>query len=199
MYTCGDNPRHYAVAMNKFDFQLLYEDYFGGVVGFSTAQYENVNGCSNIYFGWGGEDDDLLVRVRQKNYTMVRYDVKTARYDMISHHRDKGNEENPLRIALLKDAFRRQDSEGLRTTKYRVSKYRQERIYTWINVSLNRSDILQTAPSYTLTLIIMELHKAMLRSSKHNKAKHETKKIIHQKVNPPPSIFLQLHRSHSES
>uniref|UniRef100_A0A0B7AJP8 Galactosyltransferase C-terminal domain-containing protein n=1 Tax=Arion vulgaris TaxID=1028688 RepID=A0A0B7AJP8_9EUPU len=164
MYTCGDNPRHYAVAMNKFDFQLLYEDYFGGVVGFSTAQYENVNGCSNIYFGWGGEDDDLLVR-----------------------------------IALLKDAFRRQDSEGLRTTKYRVSKYRQERIYTWINVSLNRSDILQTAPSYTLTLIIMELHKAMLRSSKHNKAKHETKKIIHQKVNPPPSIFLQLHRSHSES
>lgn len=32
----------------------------------NSAQFDNVNGLSNIYWGWGGEDDDLSVRVKSK-------------------------------------------------------------------------------------------------------------------------------------
>ncbi|CAG5115456.1 unnamed protein product, partial [Candidula unifasciata] len=65
LYRCGDNPRHFPVSIKRHgqrDAKKMYDDYFGGVVALTTRQYTDVNGNSNLYFGWGGEDDDLLLR-----------------------------------------------------------------------------------------------------------------------------------------
>lgn len=40
----------------------MYANHFGGVAAFSRAQYLKVNGHSNMYLGWGGEDDNLNYR-----------------------------------------------------------------------------------------------------------------------------------------
>lgn len=56
-----------------------------------------VNGYSNQFFGWGGEDDDFSERCREKGLKIVRYPAAVARYKMISHGRDSGNEVNPRR------------------------------------------------------------------------------------------------------
>eukprot|EP00929_Paragymnodinium_shiwhaense_P071647 TRINITY_DN36400_c0_g1_i1.p1 TRINITY_DN36400_c0_g1~~TRINITY_DN36400_c0_g1_i1.p1 ORF type:complete len:975 (-),score=197.42 TRINITY_DN36400_c0_g1_i1:1004-3928(-) len=44
-----------------------YQTNVGGVVSLSPAHWLRINGFSNQYEGWGGEDDDLYERLRQNN------------------------------------------------------------------------------------------------------------------------------------
>jgi hypothetical protein len=62
IYSCPDAPRHLSSAVSTFKYKLPYNDLFGGVTSFSKEQFKIVNGFSNLFFGWGGEDDDLYNR-----------------------------------------------------------------------------------------------------------------------------------------
>ena len=42
--------------------RTLFDEYFGGVTAFPSNLFRQINGYSNEYFGWGFEDDDLLLR-----------------------------------------------------------------------------------------------------------------------------------------
>lgn len=46
--------------------------YYGGVSLFSKESFENINGFSNDFYGWGAEDDDLLKRVTSKDYPLKK-------------------------------------------------------------------------------------------------------------------------------
>ncbi|XP_052077943.1 beta-1,4-galactosyltransferase 6-like [Mytilus californianus] len=61
-YVCSDNPIHMSVKVEQFGYRLLYEELAGGIITFSKEQFEKINGFSNQFFGWGGEDDDLYRR-----------------------------------------------------------------------------------------------------------------------------------------
>ena len=37
-------------------------DYFGGVAAWGGADFEAINGFPNNYWGWGGEDDEMMRR-----------------------------------------------------------------------------------------------------------------------------------------
>jgi hypothetical protein len=63
-----DNPQHIAVRISQSDYQLKYEEYFGGAVLFSKEQVERTNGYSNDYWDWGMEDDDLFWRCVMEGY-----------------------------------------------------------------------------------------------------------------------------------
>jgi hypothetical protein len=64
----NDNPQHIAVRISQSDYQLKYEEYFGGAVVFSKEQVEKTNGYSNDYWDWGMEDDDLFWRCVKEGY-----------------------------------------------------------------------------------------------------------------------------------
>lgn len=42
--------------------RLPYQALFGGVTALSREHFYALNGYSNKYFGWGGEDDDMAAR-----------------------------------------------------------------------------------------------------------------------------------------
>lgn len=50
------------LTFSLLSFRLRYSGYFGGVTALSREQFFKVNGFSNNYWGWGGEDDDLRLR-----------------------------------------------------------------------------------------------------------------------------------------
>jgi hypothetical protein len=63
-YSYSDKPLHLATNFKSpKDFQrTLFDEYFGGVTMFPIELFEQINGYSNEYWGWGYEDDDLLFR-----------------------------------------------------------------------------------------------------------------------------------------
>jgi beta-1,4-galactosyltransferase 1 len=68
-----ENPRHIATNISQMNYQLKYEEYFGGAIVFSKEQVERTNGYSNDYWDWGMEDDDLFWRCVLEGYTEKTY------------------------------------------------------------------------------------------------------------------------------
>ena len=65
--------------MDTLNYKLLYGALFGGVVSLSAKDYAAVNGFSNQFWGWGGEDDDFGNRVIARDLRIVRYAPEIAR------------------------------------------------------------------------------------------------------------------------
>ncbi len=43
-------------------YRLAYQELVGGVLNMRTEHFQRVNGYSNLYWGWGAEDDDMAYR-----------------------------------------------------------------------------------------------------------------------------------------
>ena len=68
-----EKPRHIATQISQMDYELKYEEYFGGAILFSKEQVERTNGYSNDYWDWGMEDDDLFWRCVLEGYADDTY------------------------------------------------------------------------------------------------------------------------------
>ncbi|XP_029698854.1 beta-1,4-galactosyltransferase 1-like [Takifugu rubripes] len=135
-YRCFESPRHLSVAIDKFNFQLPYNTIFGGVSSFSKQQFLTVNGYSNTYWGWGGEDDDMYKRIIFHGMSINRPDHMTGKYKMIKHDRDDHNADNPERLDKLSHTRETMDKDGINTLNYTVKDIVKDRMYTFINVDI---------------------------------------------------------------
>ncbi|XP_060606418.1 uncharacterized protein LOC132758734 isoform X2 [Ruditapes philippinarum] len=147
LYTCPQFPRHMSVAIDRLQYKLPYAQIFGGVSAISTEQFRNINGFSNIFFGWGGEDDDMYRRILYSNLTVIRYSPEVARYKMLIHVKENGNSD---RFMLLRTVKARQKTDGITSLKYKVEKMELTSLYTWILVSVNETEIIDAEPIHKL-------------------------------------------------
>lgn len=65
-YSYSDKPIHLATNLitESQEEKEIFDEYFGGVTMFPVEAFERINGYSNIYWGWGYEDTDLLYRCK---------------------------------------------------------------------------------------------------------------------------------------
>ncbi|MBN3271240.1 B4GT3 galactosyltransferase, partial [Polyodon spathula] len=136
LYTCDKYPKHASIAMDKFRYKLPYKTYFGGVSALTPEQYMKINGFPNNYWGWGGEDDDIAIRVALSGMLISRPSIQVGRYKMIKHEHDKGNEENPKRFNLLAKTRRTWKQDGMNTMEYIVLSKELRPLYTNITVDI---------------------------------------------------------------
>ena len=66
-YTDCASPIQLCSEIDSFQNSFPYATSAGGVVSASHADWMKINGMSNRFVGWGGEDDELFFRLRDNN------------------------------------------------------------------------------------------------------------------------------------
>ncbi|KAI8126998.1 hypothetical protein FF38_08662 [Lucilia cuprina] len=137
LYNCPRQPRHMSVAIDKFNYKLPYRTIFGGVSAMTREHFLTVNGFSNSYFGWGGEDDDMSNRLRNANLFIARYPINIARYMMLKHQKEKAN---PKRYENLVNGINKIGNDGLNSIKYDIYSYKSYPTFSWYYAELKISE-----------------------------------------------------------
>ncbi|GLG94437.1 Beta-1,4-galactosyltransferase [Gryllus bimaculatus] len=133
LYTCPEQPRHMSVAIDVFRYRLPYPDIFGGVSAMTKAQFQKVNGFSNMFWGWGGEDDDMSNRIKYHGFHVARYPANVARYKMLTHRKQRAN---PKRYEMLYTGRKRFKTDGLNSLRYARKELNLYHTYTRLLVEL---------------------------------------------------------------
>ncbi|OQR73103.1 beta-1 [Tropilaelaps mercedesae] len=135
-YVCSSQPRHMCVGIDTFRYVVPYANIFGGVVAMQRQHVEKVNGFSNRFWGWGGEDDDLALRIRLCGLTIFRWPPHISRYTMMGHKKEMPN---PDRFALLAESEAKWRRDGLSDLRYEVLAIHRNPLFTRITVRLHRN------------------------------------------------------------
>jgi hypothetical protein len=117
-YSYVEQPTHGLHAIKHLGYKLSTHSYYGGVNYFNKEDFIKINGYSNEFWGWGGEDNDLLNRVKSKGYTLHR---KLGKYDNLLHERaPKNTPEYKKNVERITKTYN-YDSEGLNTLEYTLN------------------------------------------------------------------------------
>ncbi|KAH9591333.1 Zinc finger protein containing five transmembrane domains [Schistosoma haematobium] len=84
-YTCSIYPKHISVSVDKFQNRLPYIELIGGVLSIPLKAFLRVNGYSNLFWGWGAEDDDVYERLMINEIPVIRPDPNVAQFTMLKH------------------------------------------------------------------------------------------------------------------
>lgn len=76
-YSYSEYPIHLATGFINSE-REIFDTYFGGVTMFPVDLFEKINGYSNKYWGWGYEDDDLLLRCIKKSIKLDTLNLKNV-------------------------------------------------------------------------------------------------------------------------
>ncbi|KAL3285421.1 hypothetical protein HHI36_019523 [Cryptolaemus montrouzieri] len=113
IYACSNTPRHMSSSLDTFRYNLPYLTIFGGAVAILSEQFKTINGMSNLFEGWGGEDDDLYKRLIEHGLIPCRFCPSISKYTMLLHKKNRKTSES--RFNLLKKSTQRSKFDGLNT------------------------------------------------------------------------------------
>lgn len=131
LYACSQQPRHMCASLDEFRFNLPYSGLFGGAVAIESNVFSEINGMSNMFHGWGGEDDDLFGRLEAKQIKICRFPPKHSQYAMLLHPKEPKNKD---RIIYLRTGPLRYHLDGLNSLVFAEKEYKLHNLFTHILV-----------------------------------------------------------------
>ena len=134
VYACADQPAHLSSAVDTMAYRVPYDGIFGGVVALRASHFQLINGFSNKFFGWGGEDDDIYNRIKYRGLNITRTSAVVGRYRMLPHRKEYPNS---ARHSYLSKGSERFKTDGLNSLRYTVLKLLQQKLYTHVIVNFD--------------------------------------------------------------
>ncbi|XP_011449860.3 beta-1,4-N-acetylgalactosaminyltransferase bre-4 [Magallana gigas] len=131
LYGCVRSPMHLSRAVNTLNYKLPDKRLLGGVTAWKTKEFEQVNGWSNLFVNWGGEDDDMSYRTIANKLSIFRFRNSVARYQMLKHRRTPVN---TARHRQLKDSYTRYKIDGLSSLVYQSPRTQRYRLFTMVSI-----------------------------------------------------------------
>ena len=108
-------PTHLATRCSQFRYRLPYPTYFGGVVLFTNKDFEALNGYSNRFWGYGGEDDEMYDHVLKSGFKIER---RQCTYESLHHARNIDPVLHKANVELWEKG--RQPGDGLTECDYQI-------------------------------------------------------------------------------
>lgn len=115
-YSYPDKPYHMVTYVSQFG-GIAYPDYYGGVNIFNKEDFIKINGYSNDFWGWGGEDDDFLKRIKEYGYDLYR---RKGTYRSLSHKFNGPNHANYEGNIIKLGSTYDYQTDGLSNLKYEL-------------------------------------------------------------------------------
>lgn len=121
---------------------------FGGIVLLNKSDFLKMNGFSNRFWGWGGEDDNVILRMKAANIKPKRGDGIFRELGHDGSHRFEGNPNYTNNLRLRAEADIEHDGYRQIRGTYTIAKHRvvpnYEHVYAF--------DIVATPVDTTITL-----------------------------------------------
>ncbi|CAF2519639.1 unnamed protein product [Rotaria sp. Silwood2] len=150
-YSCESrHPKHTTTRVRQLNsthrYARYYEFLIGGVLLLTLDMYKSVNGFSNLYWGWGGEDDDLSLRLIQRRMCVVRPSYELAIYTALPH--PKG-QRNGARFQLLAWSTVRLNADGYKQidSMIRIVDIRKTSTVIHLKIDVDANQSLYKPPS----------------------------------------------------
>lgn len=99
-----------------------YPTFVGGILLVSVEQFENLNGLSNKFWGWGREDDEFYMRIVDKGYEVHKHgdEIKTG-YETFKHIHGPSRKRDYVKLPGQKEAMFSRDREtGVNDIRYEI-------------------------------------------------------------------------------
>lgn len=147
IYDCPTSPRHMAPSWEGYNYHPMGGKWMGGVLAISMKDMKDMNGWSNRFFGWGGEDDDFAYRLGRAKKQITRpIPLTVGRYAHANHKRVAWNNKRIERIAETKLKNFSLADDGISNVRYKFVDSKLEPLYTHVKVDMD-----MTPEDYKLT------------------------------------------------
>jgi hypothetical protein len=112
-YSYREFPTHMVTRTSQFKYKAVHGNSVGGALMMNRRAFTGINGYSNLFLGWGGEDDNIRMRIGS---ALERLSKEVGVYRALKHKRTMGLD----RTNLYHDHPGADRLSGLNTTRFTV-------------------------------------------------------------------------------